>query len=229
MPKRPLPLVSQYLEGVSRRAIEEYQGALRGFVGGRHGVYALYKGRRLHYVGLASNLHHRLWMHLRDRHKGAWDTFSVYLTVGGRHLRELEALAIRIASPKGNSQKGGFRKAENLSRVFRRSIQDFYREEIAGLIKGRVKPKPEPAADHESGVPLAAYVERSFPIRFVYKGRTHWARVRRDGRIRYKGRLYKSPSKSASLVRRGKAANGWASWQYERAPSDWVPLDTLRH
>jgi type I restriction-modification system DNA methylase subunit len=36
--------------------------------GRRHGVYALYRGNRLYYVGLASNLRSRLNTHLRDRH-----------------------------------------------------------------------------------------------------------------------------------------------------------------
>jgi len=84
-------LVSQYLEGISSRALEQYAPVISEFVAHRHGVYALYKGRRLYYVGLASNLRNRLRHHLQDKHRGAWDTFSVYLTVGGNHLRELEA------------------------------------------------------------------------------------------------------------------------------------------
>lgn len=225
MNRRAAPLVSQYLEGISSRALEKYQSVIRQFVRRRHGVYALYKGKRLYYVGLASNLASRLRHHLQDRHRGAWDTFSVYLTVGGDHLRELEALSIRIASPKGNSLKGGFRKAENLTREFKREIRTFYQREVDQLFKGRIVPDDDTVGGEH---PLSAYVKRPFPIRFKYKGKTYWARVRRDGRIRFKGKLYTSPSLPASSICGGRAANGWMCWQYERAPSDWVPLDTLR-
>jgi hypothetical protein len=228
MAKRTPALVSQYLEGISSRALEQYAPVIRGFVGRRNGIYALYKGHRLYYVGLATNLRARLRHHLKDRHRGAWDTFSVYLTVGDYHLRELESLAIRIASPKGNSQKGGFRKADNLARAFRRSIKKVHSNEIARLITGRVMPEPERSSKNDSSVPLAEYVSKPFPIRYTYKGRIHRGHVRRDGRIRFKSRLYNSPSKPASRIRGGEAANGWFCWQYERAPSDWVPLDTLR-
>lgn len=228
MAKRAPALVSQYLEGISSRALEQYAPVIRGFVGRRNGIYALYKGHRLYYVGLATNLRTRLRHHLKDRHRGAWDTFSVYLTVGDHHLRELESLAIRIASPKGNSQKGGLRRADNLARAFRRSIKKVHQNEIARLITGRVKPEPERSSTSDSAVPLAQYVGKPFPIRYTYKGKIYWARVRRDGRVRFKSRLYNAPSKPASRIRGGKATNGWFCWYYERAPSDWVPLDTLR-
>src|SRR5512137_2372381 len=108
MRKRRHSLVCQHMEMVSRKAIEEYQGILKQFVKRRHGIYALYRKSHLCYVGLASNLRSRLNHHLRDRHAKTWDRFSIYLTLDQSHLRELEALTIRIASPKGNRQKGKF-------------------------------------------------------------------------------------------------------------------------
>jgi len=56
MARRQAQLVCQHLENVSRKVLEKYQGIIREYVRGRHGVYALYRKRRLHYVGLASNL-----------------------------------------------------------------------------------------------------------------------------------------------------------------------------
>jgi len=41
----------------------------------------------------------------------------VYLTLKSEHLRELEALAIRIASPKENRQMGKLRKSQNLKKI----------------------------------------------------------------------------------------------------------------
>src|SRR3989338_8633315 len=99
-------LVCQHLEKISGDVLGKYKDMIREYVKRRHGVYALYRKNRLQYVGLASNLRSRLATHLRDRLAGTWDHFSVYLTVGDDHLKELESLVLRIASPKGNKQIG---------------------------------------------------------------------------------------------------------------------------
>ena len=53
-------LVSAYLEGVSAKTLESYQDIIRDLIVREQGIYALYKGKRLYYVGLASNLRNRL-------------------------------------------------------------------------------------------------------------------------------------------------------------------------
>lgn len=90
------PLVCQQLENISREALGKYQDIIRQYVRRRHGIYTLYRRGKLHYVGLASNLRSRLGHHLRDRHQDSWDRFSVYLTIGDTHLKELEALILRM-------------------------------------------------------------------------------------------------------------------------------------
>jgi GIY-YIG catalytic domain len=121
MPKQK-PLVCQHLENLSREVLRDYKDIIREYVRHRHGVYALYRKTRLYYVGLASNLRSRLNSHLRDRHADTWDRFSIYLTVGDEHLRELESLVMRISTPKGNRQKGKFSRSEDLRRRFRRQV-----------------------------------------------------------------------------------------------------------
>lgn len=110
------PLVCQQLENISRAALEKYQDIIRQHVRRRHGVYALYRRGKLHYVGLASNLRSRLGHHLRDRHQDSWGRFSVFLTIGDTHLKELEALILRIVKPTGNKVKGKFAKCEDIRR-----------------------------------------------------------------------------------------------------------------
>jgi hypothetical protein len=51
-----------------------------------------------------------------------WDTFSVYLTIGDKHLRELESLILRVVQPPGNRQLGKFSGAQNLNRQFGQAI-----------------------------------------------------------------------------------------------------------
>jgi hypothetical protein len=61
---RKTQLVCQHLENIKGEVFEEYQEIIREFVSHRHGIYALYKGSRLYYVGLATNLSARLKAHL---------------------------------------------------------------------------------------------------------------------------------------------------------------------
>jgi hypothetical protein len=74
---------------------------------------------------------------------------------------------------------------------------------------------------------LAKLVERATELRATLKGRSFKARVRRDGFIRLKGKLYRSPSHAGQAACK-RACNGWRFWKYERAPGDWVRLKELR-
>lgn len=145
MARKPA-LVTQHLEGVSRELLEEHQEIVRRYVRARNGVYALYRGKRLYYVGLATNLKNRLGHHLKDRHHDSWDRFSVYLTIGDEHLRELEALILRIVSPPGNKQRGRFPKAEDLRRHFRKDLNDELRRVIDDFLPTKPRRPTKPAA-----------------------------------------------------------------------------------
>jgi len=237
MPRRRAQLVCQHLENVSRRFVEEYPDVFRALVRGRHrhGVYALYRGQRLCYVGLATNLRGRLKQHLRDRHAQTWDRFSLYLTVGDRHLREIESLLLRISKPTGNVQTSTFAKSENLLLSVRRQIKEQQRVDLDDIAP-RVAPKMKKADVKAARKPpkpkgrqpaLAKYVSKPFPIRFRFKAKLYTARVRKDGTIRFAGKVYNSPSAAASSVAKG-AVDGWHAWRYQRAPGDWVKLDELR-
>jgi hypothetical protein len=235
-------LVSQYLESISRKALEKYQDIIKKYVRDRHGVYALYRKNKLYYVGLASNLRSRLRHHLRDRHAGAWDSFSVYLTIGGQHLHELETLLLRINDRKGNKQRGRFGKAEDLKRRFRRDLKKSQKEELQQILcyevgKEELKPSLKFNKRKSRKPILAPFVDHRFHIRFRHKGKLYIAHVRRDGSIMFakdsaeskklQNKVYLSPSLAAAAVT-GHAMNGWTAWTYERAPGDWVPLDELR-
>lgn len=228
------PLVTQHLENISRDALETYQDVLRDHIRQRQGIYALYRRGKLYYVGLASDLRARLKTHLRDRHADSWDRFSVYLTIGDGHMKELELLLLRIVSLSGNKVKGRFIKSQNLKPTLQRDLTRRHREESAMLLGSRkqVVKKPPKAMPTRSKITgrrpiLARYVQRAMHIRAKYKGQTHRARVRRDGTISYQGEVYNSPSRAAKAVV-GHGSNGWVFWTYERSPGDWVSLGHLR-
>ena len=232
MPKTK-PLVSQYLEHISGAALEEYQRIIRDYVRRRSGVYALYRGDRLYYVGLASNLRSRLGHHLKDKHRGKWDRFSVYLTIGDSHLKELESLVLRIVRPKGNAQAGKFHGAENLWSRLARDMRAHYRQQLADVL-GRMRrdlvETAKRSSRHGPRPPLAKFLprfRRPRTLRGVQKGKEVVARVRSNGEIRYRGKSYRSPSLAARAAAK-RPMNGWMFWTYERAPHDWIPLRELR-
>ncbi len=228
---RQAQLVCQHLENISSEALDKYQDIVRNYVRGRQGIYALYRRNKLYYVGLASNLRNRLKHHLRDRHKGIWDRFSVYLTIGDSHLKELESLILRTVKPRGNTQTGKFIKSENLRGQLARDLRRKNREEINWLI-GRtttpVRRRPRHRPSRDSQPALAAYFNRSTRLRATYRGKVVKARIRKNGLIRYKNKDYRSPSLAGWAVVR-RSCNGWTFWKYERAPGDWVFLDEIRH
>lgn len=228
--QRNKQLVSQYLEHISRDALEKYQEIIKGYVRDRQGVYALYRRRRLYYVGLARNLRSRLNTHLKDHHAKSWDAFSVYLTIGETHLKELESLILKITQPSGNKQKGKFVNAEDLRRKFAGAMNSYWRQEKDNIFPKIQNLKDEgiPVKKVRRGPVLSKYFSKTTKLRARYKGKTLTAWVNRKGLICFGGKTFKSPSNAGGVACGGKACNGWTFWQYERAPGDWVLLDNLR-
>jgi hypothetical protein len=184
---------------------------------------------KLYYVGLAKDLRWRLNAHLKDHHGQSWDRFSVYLTIGDQHLKELESLVLRIVKPKGNEVKGKFAKSQDLRRKFARDIRLIQRQEL-DRVMGRIRLVADdegPSDDGRRAPVMAAYLTMPTRLRAFYKGKTLRAHVRRDGRIRFAKNVYNSPS-AAAIAAVKHSCDGWHFWKYERAPDDWVRLNELR-
>ena len=122
--RRKPKLVTQYLEFIARAALEDHGDVISKIAARRSGVYALYRRNKLYYAGLASELPRRLKQHLDDKHGKKWDSFSIYLTIGDAHLRELESLILRVMQPPGNTQLGKFAGAQDIEKVFDREIRE---------------------------------------------------------------------------------------------------------
>jgi len=56
MPAGDGRLVCQHLENVARDLLQDYPDIIRSLARGRHGIYALYRGDRLYYLGLAARM-----------------------------------------------------------------------------------------------------------------------------------------------------------------------------
>jgi len=212
-------IVCQHLENISRDALEKHQKIIKQYVRRRNGVYALYRKEKLYYVGLAKNLRSRLKSHLHDRHGSSWDRFSVYLTIGEQHLRELESLILRIVQPKGNKQKGKFPKSEDIRRRFARDVKDRLNYEVALLFGD--KPIKSVSQGREAKL-------RRMKLRAWFKGKKLRAQLLKGGRVRFAGKVFESLSTAAAKACKRRTCNGWTFWKYLRAPGDWVTVDHLR-
>ncbi len=224
-------LVTVYLENIHGDVLTNYPQLVRAYIKGKHGIYALYNKSKLYYVGLATNLSRRLKYHLRDRHKGMWDRFSIYITKDHQHMKDLESLFLRIAKPSGNKVKGKFVKANLLNRRFKNDLKRQMMRHVSILVDGEIDRDAGGVRSEETNKKapaLAPYIEGGFEIRMEYKGRIIKARVGTDGKISYKGKTYTSPSIAGAYARRKKTLNGWKSWKYKNKEGDWVYLDEIR-
>jgi hypothetical protein len=227
--KKGNAIVRGYFERVSWSVLDKYRPIIKEMIRGHAGVYALYKGERLYYVGLARNLMIRVNHHLKDRHKGKWDRFSVYLTTDDEHIRPLEALMLRVINPKGNKVRGNLRGAQDMVRPLKRRMVEFQRDETASLLGGRfvVHRRRSKTRAAKGSLVLARLVER--PMRLIARrnGVEYKASLRRDGHISYKGKLYDSPSAAAKAAA-GRSHAGWHFWTFRNNKGAWVKLVELK-
>lgn len=223
-------LLNSHLESISWMVLRDHPSIIRGLIHRQHGVYALYKRGKLQYVGLASNLRNRLNTHLRDRHKGTWDRFSVYLTVKSEHTSELESLLLRIFNPTGNRVGGRrFPKGSDLSRTLKRQLQDADMERIASYMGGETakRLRTNRARRLNGAAALSGYAERRQEIRGTYKGTAIKGFLRRDGKILLKGKLYESPTAAAKSITK-RTVSGWAFWHIKNPKGAWIRLRAIR-
>ena len=183
-------LVLGHLERISGGVFDRFSGVITDLVGGKSGIYALYRKNTLYYVGLATDLKKRLNRHLKDRHKGKWNYFSLYLVRKVDMLKDLESLTIRIAYPKGNKTRGKFGGAPDLRRALRSKIKTKVMEEISGLLgkrRGRATTSAEKRKATKAGRAAAdtrKKTAKQIPLKGLLKGK----RLRGT----YKGKLLRA-------------------------------------
>ena len=105
-----------------------FKKSLRKIMRGYAGIYALYKGERLYYVGLAGNLDGRIRWHLKDRHSGKWDHFRIFRIQRVRYLKDIETLILSITTCRGNRAHGHLPKDADLNKILRSTLSDYSRQ-----------------------------------------------------------------------------------------------------
>jgi len=106
------------------------------------GVYALFKGGNLYYIG-QGDLYQRLLAHYKkDRHKKKWDTFAFATLEHPEAKDELESLLISLTHPPGNRATPSVKKRDAATENTIREIIDLtkkHREEETDSEKHRNK------------------------------------------------------------------------------------------
>jgi hypothetical protein len=116
-------LLKGVLERIPKESLEIVESELKEVMKGYAGIYALYKGKKLYYVGLTKYLHGRLFHHsTRDRHAGKWDNFSVFMIRRVEYLKDLETLVLRISKPRANKMKGNLPEEGKLKKKLRQKL-----------------------------------------------------------------------------------------------------------
>lgn len=125
------------IKGMTKRLPHEilanplFRVGLRRIMRGYAGIYALYRGSKLYYVGLTKNLFGRVRWHLRDRHAQKWDSFVIFRIKRVRFLKDIETLLMHLVTTPGNRVKGKVPKDADINRVLRVIL----REETAEIRK----------------------------------------------------------------------------------------------
>ena len=153
---------------------------------------------------------------------GYWDRFSVYLTLRDEHMRELEALILRIVEPAGNKVKGKFSRSKNLIKTLNRQLVEIDMERRNALLGRRRR-----RLRTRGGKVLEGAVTRSKTLRGERGQWEYRATLRPDGQIKYDKLLYESPNAAAGAATGGRC-NGWGFWKYRDRRGEWVPLGTLK-
>jgi hypothetical protein len=157
-----------------------------------------------------------------------WDHFSIYLTIKDQHLREIEALLLRIGKPPGAKQSGKLAQSKDMKRQIMRAIRNKNRRETSSLFGTFVAEDDAPARTPARGeTELARLFPTGVRLKATNKGKTFRAIVKRDGRVRFNGKFYGSLSLAAKAAIK-RSTNGWWFWQIERAKGTWVRLTKIR-
>jgi hypothetical protein len=220
-------LFTHKLERVSRTIFEKYTKQLTDLIDKKHGVYALYDEDELYYVGKAIDLKRRVGQHLKDRHLALWTHFSLFLTTKSTYIDEIESILITLASPKGNRVRPRGNVDNKLKSALEKLIREQQKLEL-GYILGEKKRKATRIARSRVRPKLEGFFSKSRPLTRTYKGKDYSATLLKNGKIKFKNKIYDSPTAAAKAIVTRSTVNGWGFWYVKDEDGDWVKLSRLK-
>ena len=105
-----------------------FKQRLKELMKGYAGIYVLYRKKKLYYVGLTTNLQHRIKHHMKDRHAGRWDSFVIFRIKRVTFLKDIETLVMRLVDPPGNKVRGKVPKDADINRVLKDILREHEKE-----------------------------------------------------------------------------------------------------
>jgi hypothetical protein len=224
-------LVVNRLENVSKDVFKQYYALITELVGDSPGIYALYDGGDLYYVGKSTELRKRVRHHLKDRHLASWTHFSLYLARREEHIHEIESLLVRISNPKGNRVIPRGRSTGAMVKKLKSLIKERQRQELANLFtsKQAAGSVRRHSTKNMGAHSLAGLVSRPTKLFRTYKGREYTATLSPKGQVTIKGRRFNSATAAAkAVIQRKGAVSGRAFWYIRSGSGDWVRLMEYR-
>jgi len=223
--QEPRSLVINRLEKVSKDLFRKYFSLITELVGNSPGIYALYDGNELYYVGKSTDLKKRVKQHLRDRHLASWTHFSLYLVRKAEHIHEIESLLVRIANPQGNRVVPKGKSSGPLLKKLMQLVRQKQTDEFQGLF-GISKAKKQSIRNDgiEGKRTLKGLVSKPAPLFREYKGKRYTATLNPDGTIKLKNKNYSTPTAAAKAIVDRSTVNGWHFWYIEDLNGDWIKL-----
>jgi len=223
-------LVIEHLEKVSSEMLENHFDIIKDYIKDKNGIYALYSGDKLYYVGLAMKMSTRLKQHLKDRHAGLWNRFSLYLTRDEKYLNELESLFLNIYKPKGNKVKGKLRGSTSLKKdLYKKAKEEALRsvDDMFGRDKKEKIQKTTRTTPQTNPFFIGHYIDKQLSIKRTYKGVEYKAKLKPNGQVILNDKPYNSPTDAAKAIA-DRSMNGLTFWKYKDENGDWVPLKRLK-
>lgn len=203
-------ILTKKLQNIGIIALEEYSFILTELIAEQPGIYALYKGDTVYYIGKAIDLKRRLKQHLKDRHHNKWDKFSLFVVSKEKHISDLESLLITIYDPKGNKSHPK-NKAVDLKKEFQARI-DAYRKDQDTLLFGQGNKKRS---------------SKEIILQTTYKGKTYSAKLLSDNTVLFKNKTYSSPSSAGRAVTGKISNNGLTFWKAKNKYGTLVNLKDI--
>lgn len=219
-------LVLRRLEYVSKILFRRHFKLITDLVGNSPGIYALYDGGELYYVGKSTDLKKRVKQHLRDRHYASWTHFSLYLVRKSAHINEIETMLIRIANPKGNRFIPKGKKDSEMLKELKAMVKEQQKIEFEDMFAKYESDK----YDRKKKYPyikkksLKGLVSKSKKIYRSYKGKDYIATLTPGGSIKLKNRIYNTPTAAAKVIVDRRTVNGWNFWYIRDSSGEWVRL-----
>jgi len=130
MKKTKISYKGELIKGMSNKLPSEilenpiFKKKLKEIMRSYSGIYALYKGNNLYYIGLTKNLYARIGWHKKDKHAGRWDKFIIFRIKKIRYLKDIETLIHHLVDTPGNRVKGKVPKDSDLNRVLREILME---------------------------------------------------------------------------------------------------------